>query len=102
MFRLDRAHKFLAKRRTPLHPHLWGPYSHRLNQMGPTLSGLSLKHEGEELVSAAVARGQTKVTGKINEEAEALLAANPEGRFALIDVHYGCRVPFLYVEKPAT
>jgi hypothetical protein len=99
MFRLDGAHKSMEKRLTRSFPQLFGPYSHRLAKDGDTLNGLSLKHEGEELVSAPVARGQMKIMGKILSEAERFLAENPNGLFAVVDTPYDCRVPFLFVKE---
>lgn len=99
MYRLDSAHSFLKKRLTVQFPQLFGNYSHRLERGGQTHYVLSIRHEGEELVSAATARGRMKVAGELLGQAETLLRDNPTARFALVESRYGS-VPFLYVEMP--
>ena len=101
MFRLDSAHKSMTKRLTTRYPQLFGPFSHRLAKDGSTLNGLSLAHKEEELVTAAVARGQMKLSGKILSEVERFLDENPDGMFAVVDTGFDCRVPFLYLKDPA-
>jgi len=100
MFRLDGAHKSMAKRLTTRFPQLFGPYSHRLAKVGSTLNGLSLTYEGEELVVATVARVQMKIEGKHLSEAECFLNEKQDGMFAVVDTPFGGRVPFLYVKEP--
>jgi hypothetical protein len=100
MFRLESAHKFMAKRSTTQFPQLFAPYSHRRAKDGSTLNDLRLTYEGEELVIAAVARGRMKIKGEILAEAERFLDENPDGMFAVVETPYGGRVPFLYLKEP--